>query len=120
MLPFKKFKTYVEFLESYEKKLEHADNALKKISKEFTGVYGIASPIREKYVYMLTDAMELTVCDPNLLWWWMYERDFGKAIARAVWNGKTYYLDTIKELYDFIVKSVNSFKSKEGEKKNAS
>lgn len=120
MLPFKKFKTYVEFLKNYKSKLDNADDVLKNISKEFTGIRGIAAPIIEKYVYMLTDVMELTACDPDLLWWWMYEKDFGKATAIIKWDGRTYKLNTIRKLYNYILKSVNSFKSKEGEKKNAS
>lgn len=117
MISFKQFKTYMEFIEDYEKKLNKANDALTAISSEFTGIYGIAAPIIDKYVYMLTDLMELGKSDPDLLWWWIYERDFGKNSAEVTLNRKTYQLDTLEKLYNFIVKSVKNYNKKVSKKK---
>ena len=117
MISFKQFKKYMEFIKDYEEKLNKANDALINISSEFTGIYGIAAPIIDKYVYMLTDLMELDKADPDLLWWWMYERDFGKNTAEVTLNRKTYQLDTLEKLYNFIVKSVKNYNKKVSKKK---
>lgn len=102
MISRKKFKHYIEFLKNYEKKLDDANEVLYKISTEFTGIYGIASPIIDQYVYMLTDLMGLTNVDKDLLWWWIYEQDFGAGTSEVSINKKTYYLHTPEQLYDYI------------------
>lgn len=112
MISKKKFKDYIEFLKNYEKKIENANDALQEISTEFSGIYGIASPIVEQYVYMLTDLMGLTKVDEELLWWWMYEQDFGAGTAKVFLGKKTYYLKTPEDLYDFIIKEIKNYERK--------
>ena len=112
MISKKKFKEYVEFLKNYEKKLENANNEIQKISTEFTGIYGVASPIIDQYVYMLTDLMELTDIDDELLWWWFYEQDFGEGKSEVYIGKKKYSLKTSEDLYDFIIKEIKNYKKK--------
>lgn len=117
MISKKKFKQYIEFLKNYEDKLTKANEVLYKISTEFTGISGIASPIIDQYVYMLTDLMELTNVDKDLLWWWIYEQDFGMRTSQVSIGDKAYLLKTPEDLYDFIIKIVENYKKKQ-EKKN--
>lgn len=102
MISKKKFKKYLEFLKDYEKKLTNANASLYKISTECTGISGVASPIIDQYVNMLTDLMGLTDVDPDLLWWWIYEQNFGMGTSEVSINKKTYYLHTPEQLYDYI------------------
>ncbi len=102
MISKKKFKQYIEFLKNYDDKLTKANEVLYKISTEFTGISGIASPIIDQYVYMLTDLMRLTGVDDDLLWWWIYEQNFGAGTSEVSINKKTYYLHTPEQLYDYI------------------
>ena len=103
MVSRKRFKQYIEFLKNYEDKLTKANEVLYKINTEFTGISGIASPIIDQYVYMLTDLMGLTGVDDDLLWWWMYEQNFGAGTSKVSINKKIYYLHTPEELYDYII-----------------
>ena len=108
MISRKKFKHYIEFLKNYAKKLDDADVSLHKISSEFTSVSGIASPVIEQYIYMLTDLIELTKIDNDLLWRWIYDMDFGE---------KTSEIKTPEDLYDYIIILIKESKKKQ-EKKN--
>lgn len=94
MISKKKFKQYIEFLKNYEDKLTKANEVLYKISTEFTGVSGIASPIIDQYIYMLTDLMELTKIDDDLLWRWIYNMDLDERTAK---------IKSPEELYDYII-----------------
>ena len=76
MISLKKFKKYINFFKDYNDKIDHAEQAILKINSDFVGIAGVASPIIDQYIYMLTDLMELTECDPDLLWWWIYERNY--------------------------------------------
>lgn len=119
MISLKKFKKYINFFKEYNDKIDHAEQALLKINSDFVGIAGVASPIIDQYVYMLTDLMGLTECDPDLLWWWIFERDYGKNGAHVTWGRITYNLNTIEQLYDFIQLSVKKHKEKkkQGRKK---
>ena len=112
MISLKKFKKYINFFKDYNDKLDHAEQALLKINTDFVGVVGVASPIIDQYVYLLTDLMGLTECDPDLLWWWIYERNYGKDDARVTLGRVTYNLNTVEQLYDFIQLSVKNYKQK--------
>lgn len=116
MISKKKFKQYIEFLKNYDDKLTKANEVLYKISTEFTGVSGIASPIIDQYVYMLTDLMGLTGVDDDLLWWWIYEQNFGAGTSEVSINKKTYYLHTPEQLYDYITLLLEVPKNKKGRK----
>lgn len=116
MISKKKFKKYLEFLKDYEKKLTNANASLYKISTEFTGISGVASPIIDQYVNMLTDLMGLTGVDDDLLWWWIYEQDFGAGTSKVSINNKTYYLHTPEQLYDYIIILMKVSKKKKGRK----
>ena len=52
---------------------------------------------------MLTDLMGLTKVDKGLLWWWIYEMDFGE---------KTSEIKTPEELYDYIIILLKESKNK--------
>lgn len=119
MISLKKFKNYINFLKSYNDKLDNAEQAVLKINSDFVGVMGIAFPIIDRYVYMLTDLMELSECDPDLLWWWIYERNYGADDAHVTLGRVTYNLNTIEKLYNFIKLSIKNYKKNKGEKKNA-
>jgi len=116
MISKQKFKHYIEFLKNYESKLEKANSALQSISTEFTGIYGIASPLIDQYMNVLTDLIGLTKIDPDLLWWWCYEQDFGRDTCEAWFQKKKYYLNTPEKLYDYIILLLEKPKGKKGEK----
>lgn len=116
MISKQKFKQYIEFLKNYESKLEKANSALQNISTEFTGIYGIASPIIDQYMNMLTDLMGLTKVDSDLLWWWCYEQNFGKDTCEAWFQKKKYHLNTPEKLWDYITLLLEVPKSKKERK----
>ena len=112
MISLKKFKKYINFFKNYNDKIDHAEQALLKINSDFVGIVGVASPIIDQYVYMLTDLMELNECDPDLLWWWIYERNYGIDNAHVKLGRVTYNLNTVEKLHDFIKLSVKNYKEK--------
>lgn len=108
MLTKEQFKKYMEFLKDYEEKLHKAHDAVCNIEKDFTGIAGIAHPIIDKYIDLINDALKLSDIDSDLLWWWIYDCNWGKDHCQ-IYNKKNKVIAELKdldELYKYIKKLI--------------
>ena len=100
LIGFDMFNDCLETIEECEDKRE----SLAELGIEFTD-NSIVEEMENRLIEVVLAAAP-TSNEANVILWWMWENDFGKNRSPLNWNGRIQYLNSAKELWNFINKGV--------------